>query len=253
MTPQRTSVLVAFPLLLLGSWLHAPSAWSQATPPDEEAADPARLPTEGLPKAPPPAEAPAPELPSAPPPAATEQYDVRLRELEEQVVGLKEKIFRSKTRLLLLKEQLLNEVVAEAKCVIVHTNEMGSNFKLIQVLYHLDSEKIYYQDENSGVLEESSSIDIYTGNVLPGNHVLSVEMDYRGDSPLFTYLQDYVFKLKATYTFYATKGRITTVKAVGYLKDDGTHLLTDRPSINFAVQQVSYSREKPTAAPEETR
>ncbi len=170
-------------------------------------------------------------------------HDYKLRELEEKVVNLKEKVFRSKTRLLLLKERLLNDVIAEAKVVIFHENDMGASFKPVQVLYHIDGEKIYFQDDSTKLLEETPSIEILTQNMAPGNHVLAVEMVYRGDSTVFAYLKDYLFKLRANYTFYATKGKITTVRAIGYQKGDITYDLRERPSIKFDVQQVSYTAE----------
>jgi hypothetical protein len=183
--------------------------------------------------------------PTAPPAAADDVHDYKLRELEEKVVTLKEKVFRSKTRLLLLKERLLNDVIAEAKVVIFHENDMGSSFKPVQVLYHLDGEKIYFQDDTTKLLEEQQNIEIFAQNMVPGNHVLSVEMVYRGDSSIFAYLKDYLFKLRASYTFYATKGKITTVRAIGYQKGDITYDLRERPSITFDVKQVSYTSEEP--------
>jgi hypothetical protein len=179
----------------------------------------------------------------AQPSSGGDAHDYKLRELEEKVVNLKEKVFRSKTRLLLLKERLLNDVIAEAKVVIFHENDMGPSFKPVQVLYHLDGEKIYFQDDSTKLLEETPSIEILTQNMAPGNHVLAVEMVYRGDSSLFAYLKDYLFKLRANYTFYATKGKITTVRAIGYQKGDITYDLRERPSIKFDVQQVSYTAE----------
>lgn len=191
--------------------------------------------------------APLPEGPRAPgepaPPSTPGDaaHDYKLRELEEKVVDLKEKVFRSKTRLMLLKERLLNDVIAEARVVIVHENEMGPSFSPIQVLYHLDGERIYYQDDSSRVLTEKDSIPIFDQNLSPGNHVLTVEMVYRGDSKVFSYLKDYDFKLRASYTFFATKGKVTTVRAIGYQKGDITWDLRERPSITFDVKQVSYT------------
>lgn len=179
--------------------------------------------------------------PTSPPAAADEVHDFKLRELEEKVVTLKEKVFRSKTRLLLLKERLLNDVIAEAKVVIFHENDMGASFKPVSVLYHLDGEKIYFQDDSTKLLEDTASFEIFNQNLVPGNHVLSVEMVYRGDSSVFAYLKDYLFKLRASYTFYATKGKITTVRAIGYQKGDITYDLRERPSITFDVKQVSYT------------
>jgi len=191
------------------------------------------------------------DTPPAPPSNGDVVHDYKLRELEEKVVNLKEKVFRSKTRLLLLKERLLNDVIAEAKVVIFHENDMGSSFKPVQLVYHLDGEKIYFQDDSSKILEERDSLEIFNQNLVPGNHVLAVEMVYRGDSAVFAYLKDYLFKLRSSYTFYATKGKITTVRAIGYQKGDITYDLRERPSITFDVKQISYTAEqnKPGTAP----
>ncbi|MGM0574825.1 MAG: dihydrolipoamide acetyltransferase [Myxococcota bacterium] len=179
----------------------------------------------------------------APPPTADEQYDIKVRELEEKVVNLKEKIFRSKTRLLLLKERILNDVIAEAKLVIHHVDDMGGSFEPVQVYYRLDGEDLKLLDNATGLLNTDEPIEIFSGNVAPGNHNLTVEMVFRGDSAVFSYLKDYLFKLRANYTFYATKGKVTTVRSVGYLKGDITHDLTERPSIKFSVSQKSYTKE----------
>lgn len=190
--------------------------------------------------------------PSSPAPVG-ESYDLKLRELEERVVGLKERIFRTKTRLLLLKERILNDVIAEAKAVLLHVNDMGTSFQPMQVIYHLDGEKIFFQDNMTGSLSSDAPIEIYAGNVMPGNHVMSVEMLYRGNSSVFVYLKDYIIRLRANYTFYATKGKITQVRSIGYLKGDATYDLTERPSIKFAVQQVSYIREELGQSPPAAR
>lgn len=188
------------------------------------------------PPAPPASNEPAP--PSTPGDAA---HDYKLRELEEKVVDLKEKVFRSKTRLMLLKERLLNDVIAEARVVIVHENEMGPSFVPVRVLYHLDGERIYFQDDSTKTLADKDNIQLFDQNLSPGNHVLTVEMVYRGDSKVFAYLEDYDFKLRASYTFFATKGKVTTVRAIGYQKGDITWDLRERPSITFDLKQVSYT------------
>ena len=88
---------------------------------------------------------------AAPAPASPGQkaYDHKLRELEERVVSLKEKIFRTKTRLLLLKERILNDVIAEAKLVLQHVDDMGLSFKPVQVYYRLDGEDVKLLDNTN--------------------------------------------------------------------------------------------------------
>ena len=192
----------------------------------------------------------APAGPAVPAPTTEERYDLKLRELEEKVVSLKEKIFRSKTRLMLLKERILNDVIAEAKLVVEHQNDMGSSFKAVEVHYRLDGETLKLLDNATGTLDSEEPLEIFSGNVAPGNHSLSVEMVYQGDSIFFTYLKDYVFKLRASYTFFATKGKITQVTSTGFLKGDITYNITDRPSIKFKVDQKSYTKDSVVKAAE---
>lgn len=176
-------------------------------------------------------------------PAPGEDYDARLRDLEEKVVGLKEKVYKTKSRLVLLREQILHNVIAEAKAVIIHRNEMSGDFTLEQVLYFLDGKKIYFQDNRSGSLDDRREFEIFNGNVLPGNHMVSVELVYRGSGGMFSYVDGYVFKIKSNYTFFATKGRITKVAVVGYEKGDITTDLQDKPYVKYEVQQFQYSKE----------
>ena len=179
-------------------------------------------------------------------PEATPEADgdtVRLREIEERVADLKEKIYRSKSRLVLLREQILHNVIAEAKGIIVHRNEMGSAFSLEQVLYYLDGNKIYYQDNKSGSLDEHREFEIFSGNLMPGNHLISVEMVYRGSGGMFSYVDGYRFKLKSNYTFYATKGRITRVAIVGHERGGVTTSMEDKPYVSYEVQQFRYNKE----------
>jgi hypothetical protein len=227
-------------------------------------ADPA-TPAPATPPAPadaPAAAAPAAAAPAGAAPAADEdtsstpmprsgdaQYEGRLREIEERVVGIKERIFQTKTRLLLLKEQILDNVIAESRAVLRHKNEMGSFFVLESVLYYLDGKKIYYQDNANGLLQKRNEFEIYNGSIIPGNHTLNVELVYRGASNVFTYLKGYVFKLKASYTFYAAKGRVTEVSIVGFERGGIGTDLEDKPYINFEVNQVqNRAKTKPAAA-----
>jgi len=164
-------------------------------------------------------------------------------------VGIKEKIFQTKTRLLLLKEQILDNVIQESRAVLRHKNEMGSFFELRKVLYYLDGKKIYYQDNSNGLLQKRPEFEIYNGSIIPGNHSLTVELTYRGRSDLFSYLKGYVFKLRSAYTFYAAKGRITQVSVIGYERGGIGTDLEDKPYIKYEVKQVqNRAKTAPAAA-----
>ncbi len=104
--------------------------------------------------------------------------------------------------------------------------------------------KIYYQDNANGLLNSRREFEIYNGSVIPGNHSLSVEMVYQGNSDLFSYLKGYVFKLKSSYTFYATKGRITEVAVVGYERGGLGTDLEDKPYIKYEVKLIQNKKDK---------
>ena len=169
-------------------------------------------------------------------------YDIKLRELEERAVGLKEKIYETKTRLMLLREQLLGDGVEESRAVIVHNNDMGSSFTLERVLYYLDDEKIYFQDNRNGVLDDRRVFEVYNGNVLPGNHVVSVELIYRGNGTMFSYIDGYQFKIRSKYNFFAAKGRILRIEVVGHERGGMTTDLVQKPYVRYDVKQLKYSR-----------
>jgi hypothetical protein len=176
-----------------------------------------------------------------------EQVDLKIKGLEEQVNDLKEKIFRTKSRLLLLQESVLGgDISSSAKAVIYANNEMGSSFVLESATYTLDGAPIFNKIDNGGDLADKPSFEIFNGLIVPGNHQISVRLAYRGHGfGLFTYLEGYKFKVQSSYTFNAEPGRLTVVKVVGFEKGGITTELKDKPAVRYDVE---VSKEKP--APE---
>ena len=198
------------PLALLASFtLASVSAFAQTVPPDAPPPDAKTQPT-------PPAGDPLPTPPRTIEGNQPGGYDIKLRELEERVVDLKEKVFKSKTRLMLLREQLMHNTIAEAGAVVMHVNEMSSAFTLEQVLYTLDGERVFFQDNRDGKLDEDRAIQVFNGIVAPGDHLIGVELTYLGNGTMFSYIDGYQFKVRSTYSFVAEKGRISRIKVVGY-------------------------------------
>jgi hypothetical protein len=232
--------------------------------PPAHAADPpapaeAPAPSSGAAPAPAqPSTAPATPAPAAPAPAASAgaaasssgSYAVKLHDLERRVNELKEQIFRSKARLNLLKETVLHGVIAGARAIITHRNEMGSMYKPVQYVYALDGTEIFAKSDDSGKLGDQKEFEIFNGSIQPGNHTLSVTMVYEGNSALFTYLKGYKFTAKSSHTFTAGEGKQLQMKVVGFEK--GNPVTTDpkdRPSVDFRENVVSdSSANKPPAA-----
>ncbi len=191
-------------------------------------------------------EARQPAAIEAPVQTADEAFTTRVKTLEENVVDLKEKIFRTKARLLLLQETVLGgDLSSGARAVIVHKNDMGPQFILESVAYALDGAPIFTRVDATGDLDKKDEFEIFNGRIVPGNHQIAVRMVYRGHGfGIFSYMEGYKFKLQSNQTFNAEAGKITTVKVSGYEKGGITADIKDKPSIGFEVTAATDERAK---------
>lgn len=164
-------------------------------------------------------------------------YAVRLRDLEQRINELKEQIFRSKARLSLLAETVLQGVVAGAQTVIVHENKMSGSYRLVKAVYALDGAPILNKADEEGGLSERQSFDVYNGSIVPGEHTLTVNLEYRGHGyGIFSYLKGYRFKVRSSYSFSAPEGKAVHLKVVAFEKGGPTAPLEERPAIRYSEQ-----------------
>ncbi|MFZ1864607.1 MAG: hypothetical protein WAU39_10325 [Polyangiales bacterium] len=181
-----------------------------------------------------------------PAPAATIDagtYAVRLRDLEQRINELKEQIFRSKARLSLLAETVLEGVVGGGQAVIVHENRMTESYKLVRIVYALDGAPIFTKADEEGSLDEQKEFEVYNGSIVPGEHTLTVNLEYRGHGyGVFAYLKGYRFKVRSMYTFTVPEGRITTLHVVGYEKGGPTTPLEERPAVRYIERVERQAR-----------
>jgi len=212
----------------LGVALVASLVWAQgAEAPPAEAADAGTPAAEATP--------PAPAAPN--PQTADEAFATRVKTLEEQVVDLKEKIFRTKARLLLLQETVLGgDLSSGARAVIYHRNELGSTFVIESVAYALDGAPIFTKVDTQGDLDKREEFEIFNGRIVPGNHQIAVRMLLRGHGyGIFSYLEGYKFKLQSNFTFSAEAGKVTELKVVAAEKGGITADIKDKPDIQYRV------------------
>jgi hypothetical protein len=223
-------------------------------PAQPQQAEPAPEPAEPQP-APPaqatPAPTPATPVPSTPaPPAASDDnamdagtYAVRLRDLEQRINELKEQIFRSKARLSLLAETVLQGVVAGAQAVIVQENRMSGSYRLVKAVYALDGARIFNKADEEGSLGERRELKIYDGSIVPGEHTITVNLEYRGHGyGIFSYLKGYRFRVRSNYSFTAPEGKAVSLRVVGYEKGGPTAPLEERPAIRYIERLSATSR-----------
>ncbi len=172
-------------------------------------------------------------------------YAVRLRDLEQRIDELKEQIFRSKARLSLLAETVLQGVVAGAQAVISHENKMSSSYKLVKASYALDGAPIFTKADEEGGLGDQDRFDVYNGSIVPGEHTVNVTLEYRGNGyGIFSYLKGYRFRVRSNYTFTVPEGKAVHLRVVGFEKGGPTAPLEERPAIRY-IERISAQRRAP--------
>ncbi len=169
-------------------------------------------------------------------------FNIKLRNLEEKINSLKDKVFRAKQRLSILQETVLSGAIAGARISLVQKNEVGSAFKLVSVIYYLDDAPIYKKIDDPKQLSKGE-IQVFDGSVVPGPHHVSVFMAFRGNGyGLFSYMKGYKLKLNSGYSFNVEEGKILELTVMP--KDKGTmEKLENRLFVSFDVHSKTYEQQ----------
>lgn len=170
-------------------------------------------------------------------------YGLRIRELETKIDDLKEKVFQSKARIVLLRETLLSGNLAGARAIIVHTTDLGAAWRLEQAYYALDGTKLANRTDEDADLKEKRVFQVYDGSVSPGSHTLSVLVKYRGTNVgIFPYFKGYNGDIKSSCDFRAEEGKIAQVKVSVYPEGGLTESIEQRPNIKCEVEYFENLR-----------
>lgn len=169
-------------------------------------------------------------------------YGDRLDGLQVEVDQLKDKIFRSKARLSLLKETVLRGVLAGSRVILAHRNLMGSGFKLVRIVYSMDGAQIYARTDESGSLDSEDELVIYDGNLPPGPHNVSIELTYTGHGyGVFSYLNGYTFTSSSSHSFTAPENGAVKINSAGFESGNLTTEMKDRPNTDWSEQLLDAS------------
>ena len=176
----------------------------------------------------------------APAPSADPEISIyrELKTVEADVDDLKEKVFRSKARLLLLEEKVIRGVVSGAKAVVRHVNELGPAYALESVTYYFDGNPIFQQTDvgSKGSLSKNKKEEIFGANIPPGNHTISVTGVIKGNGAgLFAYLSDYTFQFSSSYSFVAADGKTSRIDSVLFKKGGPAADYVEGPTVEFKL------------------
>lgn len=164
-------------------------------------------------------------------------FNKELLNVEERVDGLKERVFRSKATLQLLKEIVIQGASTGSRATIWHVNRLGTGFKLESVTYLLDGQSKFSKSDPNGSLDQTREFKISEGAVPPGSHSLSVDFKIRPTGfGVFSYAKNYEVDVRSNYAFEAELGKACTVRSI--LTDRGgvASSFEERAKVDFEVK-----------------
>jgi len=177
------------------------------------------------------------EVPVAAPAESSPDFDKELLTVEQQVDALKERVFRSKATLQLLKEIVIEGSSSGARATIWHVNKLSPAFRMESVQYLLDGQSKFSKADPGGSLDQSREFKIHDGAVPPGNHNLSVDLKIRPTGGgVFTYAKDYEINVRSNFAFAAELGKACTVRAVVSDRGGAVESFEERAKVDFDVK-----------------
>lgn len=168
-----------------------------------------------------------------------QSFNRELLTIEEEVNGLKERVFRSKATLQLLKEIVIQGATTGSSATIWHVNELGKSYTVESISYFLDGQGRFSKSDASGSLDDSNEFKVFEGAVPPGEHNVTVNVKLRGSGyGIFKYVEKYEINFKANTSFVAEEGKSCQVRVVLEKRKGIGQSFTERPNVNFDTRCV---------------
>jgi hypothetical protein len=163
-----------------------------------------------------------------------------LKTVEQNVNVLKEKVFRSKARLLLLEEKVIKGVVAGAKASLVHVNRLGGAYRIESISYFFDGTPIFEKIDSSSDFHRKKELKIFEGNIPPGSHTITANIVVKGNGTgAFSYLDDYSFKGQESYSFIAEDNKTAVIRMVLQKKGGALGGFEEGPEMKFEQEDIA--------------
>jgi len=154
--------------------------------------------------------------------------------VEQEVNLLKERVFRSKATLQLLKELVIEGATIGAQVSIWHVNKMGPAYRIESIQYFLDGKAIYNETNTDSGLNQLKEVELHQQTLPPGTHNLQVNLFLRGNGlGIFSYLSAYSFRVQSSYTFEVDEGKMTTIRVVTDEKGGPLKPFVERPDVEY--------------------
>ena len=174
---------------------------------------------------------------------AAVEFGRELRTVEEDVGHLKERVFRSKATLQLLKELVIEGATVGSRVSLWHVNRLGGSYSMESVKYFLDGKNVFTKVDPGGTLDTVRELKVHEQTLPPGTHNLQMSMVLRGKGfKIFSYLRTYQFSVQSSYSFRVEDGRVTLVRVIAESKG-GFRNFVERPQIRYDERSETLREE----------
>lgn len=185
----------------------------------------------------------AQDAPEQPKTTEAPSYGRELRSVEEDVNNLKERVFRSKATLALLKELVVEGANAGSKVAIWHLNQLGKAYRMESIQYFLDGKNVFTKVDPGGELAAVKEMKVHEQAIPPGTHNLQVKMTLRGAGyGVFSYLKTYQFRVQSSFSFELEDARLKVIRVIADNRG-GTRKFVDRPVVRYEERGDNLRRE----------
>lgn len=175
---------------------------------------------------------------------AKSQRNRELLSVEQDVSGLKERIFRSKATLQLLRELVIEGSTLGSRLSLWHVNKLSGAYSVESIQYFVDGKAVFSRTDTTGGLDGLKDLEIHDQTLPPGAHVLQVSAVLRGSGlGVFSYLRAYSFKVQSSYSFTIEDGKLTVLRVRLDTKGGPFASFVDRPDVAYEEVRESLRSE----------
>lgn len=164
----------------------------------------------------------------------------QLHDVSVNLDSLKEDTFATKSRLLLLREEILQRSVSGSHLLIHHKDDFGGQYELTKIHYAIDRTTVFVKQNSNGVKLDEEEV-IYDEIIASGAHQLSVLYVFKGRKwGIFTYMTDYTFRVESGYDFIVDEGNAAELTIIASEEGNAFTAYEDRPTVKYEYQQGEY-------------
>ena len=162
-------------------------------------------------------------------------FSKQLMDIENEVNDLKERFFKSKATLRLLKESIVQGAVEGAKAKVWIKNNLGSGYVLDgNIQCSIDGIDFPTSGNEKGELSSQKEFPIIEKEIQPGTHSVEVKVSLRGNGKgFFSYVNKYSFTVNRVGNFSAKQGDECQLMVEIYEKKGFGVSFLDKPQISF--------------------